>query len=76
MELFLTKDELVQLTGRKQRQKQLQQLGQMHIPFFCDAFGWPKVLRKTIDGSNEMHKADRTGAVQSINIDKLNSAGY
>ena len=46
---FLSKTEVAELTGRKQRQKQIEQLTSMHITFTLDAFGWPKVLRKTIE---------------------------
>lgn len=49
MNLFLSKLEVAELTGRKQRQKQLEQLTAMRITFTIDAFGWPKVLRKTIE---------------------------
>lgn len=49
MSTFLSKAEVAELTGRKQRQKQVEQLISMHITFTLDAFGWPKVLRKTIE---------------------------
>ena len=49
MNLFLSKNEVADLTGRKQRQKQLLQLTAMRITFTIDAFGWPKVLRKAIE---------------------------
>ncbi|WP_205994309.1 MULTISPECIES: DUF4224 domain-containing protein [unclassified Pseudoalteromonas] len=49
MSTFLSKTEVAELTGRKQRQKQIEQLISMHITFTLDAFGWPKVLRKTIE---------------------------
>lgn len=49
MSLFLSKEEIAELTGRKQRQKQVEQLIVMRITFTLDAFGWPKVLRKSIE---------------------------
>lgn len=49
MILFLSKEEIAELTGRKQRQKQVEQLTVMRITFTLDAFGWPKVLRKSIE---------------------------
>ena len=49
MNLFLSKLEVAELTGRKQRQKQLEQLTTMRITFTLDAFGWPKVLRRAIE---------------------------
>lgn len=49
MSLFLSKEEIAELTGRKQRQKQVEQLTAMRITFTLNAFGWPKVLRKSIE---------------------------
>lgn len=49
MSTFLSKTEVAELTGRKQHQKQVEQLISMHITFTLDAFGWPKILRKTIE---------------------------
>ena len=46
---FLSKTEVAALTGRKQRQKQIEQLTSLRIIFTLDAVGWPKVLRKTIE---------------------------
>lgn len=47
--LFLLPEEVIELTGRKQRQKQLQQLTNMDIKFTIDALGRPKVLRKAVE---------------------------
>lgn len=47
--MFLTKDELVELTGRKQRTKQLKQLNEMQVPYIPDALGWPKVYRGAVE---------------------------
>ncbi|MFC3031051.1 DUF4224 domain-containing protein [Pseudoalteromonas fenneropenaei] len=63
--LFLNKQEMSELTGRKQRQKQVEQLVSMQILFTLDAFGWPKVLRKTIEaelGAGESYQIRRGGA--------------
>ena len=49
MSTFLSKAEVSELTGRKQRLKQIQQLASMNIDFTIDAFGWPKVLRKLVE---------------------------
>lgn len=49
MQMFLSQVEVAELTGRKQRRKQVEQLIFMRIPFTLDAFGWPKVLRQTIE---------------------------
>lgn len=47
--LFLSAEEVAELTGRKQRQKQLQQLTSMNISYTVDALGWPKVLRQAVE---------------------------
>lgn len=65
---FLSKTEVAELTGRKQRQKQIEQLISMHITFTLDAFGWPKVLRKTIEtelGATDSCQIKRGGATLS-----------
>ena len=49
MSTFLTKPEVIELTGRKQKIKQIEQLTLNRIPFTVDAFGWPKVLRRAIE---------------------------
>ena len=49
MSTFLSQTEVAALTGRKQRQKQIEQLTSLRIIFTLDAVGWPKVLRKTIE---------------------------
>lgn len=75
METFLTRDEVVELTGRKQRQKQVEQLVVMQIPFILDAFRRPKVLRKAIESSliSDVHCSDPVPL--SINYEKLALAG-
>ncbi|QSI78179.1 DUF4224 domain-containing protein [Niveibacterium microcysteis] len=43
--IFLTPDELIQLTGRKLHGKQLAALRSMRIPFLVNALGRPVVSR-------------------------------
>ena len=48
--LFLNDDELHQLTGRKVRRLQVEQLRRMMIPFHINALGRPVVARAVILG--------------------------
>jgi hypothetical protein len=49
-ELFLTKDEIVILTGRKMKRLQIKQLRKMGVPFFVNALNSPVVARSSIEG--------------------------
>ena len=48
--MFLSTEELVQLTGRKVKAKQIQALRVMAIPFFVNALGQPVVARAAVEG--------------------------
>jgi hypothetical protein len=48
--MFLTKEEVTELTGRKTKSKQVEQLRKMPIPFWLNAAGAPIVARSTIEG--------------------------
>lgn len=50
MSTFLTKEELVELTGRPQKSKQIEALRKMCIPFYVNAVGKPIVARAIIEG--------------------------
>jgi len=52
-DMFLTKDEVATLTGRKKRQLQIEQLRKMGIPFWVNAINVPIVARATIEGRSE-----------------------
>jgi len=49
-DMFLTKDELVILTGRKLNRLQIEQLRKMRVPFFVNAVNAPVVARIVIEG--------------------------
>lgn len=51
MSMFLTKEELTILTGRKKKNLQLEQLRKMGVPFFVNAVGAPVVARVVIEGA-------------------------
>lgn len=50
MSMFLTKEELVILTGRTFKRLQIEQLRKMGVPFFVNAVNAPIVARATIEG--------------------------
>ena len=51
--MFLTQDELVALTGRKIKSKQIEVLRQMGLPFWVNACGKPVVPVTAIEGGKE-----------------------
>lgn len=76
METFLTRDEVAELTGRKQRGKQIEQLSRMKILYIPDALGWPKVLRKTIEEELCIKTRSSSAANKTINYKSLESVGH
>lgn len=50
MSMFLTKEELATLTGRKIKSLQIEQLRKMGVPFFVNAVGQAVVARAAIEG--------------------------
>lgn len=52
-QMFLTKDELAVLTGRKLKSYQIEALRRVGIPFFVNAIGHPVVTRSAIEGGNK-----------------------
>lgn len=48
--MFLTQDELVALTGRKIKSKQIEVLRRMGLPFWVNAVGKPVVSVAAIEG--------------------------
>lgn len=53
MSMFLTKDEVADLTGRKIKTKQIEHLRQMRITFWVNANGVPVVPRTAIEGPRQ-----------------------
>ena len=49
-QMFLAVDELVVLTGRKVKSKQIEALRRMGIPFLVNASGRPVVTRSVVEG--------------------------
>lgn len=48
--MFLSRDEIAMLTGRKHRALQIAQLRREGIPFRLNAAGWPIVCRAHVEG--------------------------
>ena len=48
--MFLTPEEVTDLTGYKQASKQVAMLRQQGVPFHVNAAGHPKVVRATLEG--------------------------
>lgn len=51
MTMFLTNEELADLTGYKQAARQVEQLKRQRIPFHLNAAGRPKVARAILEGN-------------------------
>ena len=51
--MFLTKDEIATLTGRKTKSKQIETLRRMGLPFWVNANDAPVVPRTAIEGRRE-----------------------
>lgn len=47
---FLSKEDVRHLTGRAQRNPQIEALRSMGIPFFVNAAGWAIVARTAVEG--------------------------
>ncbi len=56
---FLTKEEVAELTGRKQSRLQAEQLRKMGLPFWLNAANVPIVPRSAIDGKSKVVAAEK-----------------
>lgn len=53
MAMFLTADELAELTGRRIKSKQIEALRRMGLPFHVNAVGKPVVSAAAIEGRKQ-----------------------
>ena len=60
MDMFLTKAELVTITGRALKSLQAEQLRRMGVSFFVNASGRPVVPRVAIEGSSKRIEQPKT----------------
>lgn len=51
--MFLSREELADLTGRKNKGLQINSLRKMGIPFFVNACGHPVVTRVAVEGRSD-----------------------
>lgn len=58
-DMFLTEAQLVKLTGRRIKSKQIEELRRQAIPFCVSATGHPVVTKAAIEGRAEAPQADR-----------------
>lgn len=58
-DMFLTKDEIATLTGRKTKSKQIEALRKMALPFWVNANDAPVVPRSAIEGRRELPKPEK-----------------
>ena len=56
---FLTREEIIELTSRKQPKKQAETLRKNGIPFFTNAAGYPVVSRSVLEGKPQKHQPDK-----------------
>lgn len=59
-DMFLTKDEIAALTGRKIKSKQIEALRRMGLPFWVNANNAPVVARAAIEGRREAEDASKS----------------
>lgn len=59
MSIFLPADEIVRLTGRKVKSKQIDALRKMGIPYFVNATGHPVVTTAAVEGKKETPQPSR-----------------
>jgi hypothetical protein len=59
MQLFLDKEDIVVLTGKAHKTKQIIQLRKMGIPFFVNASGNPIIAKIVIEGGKEKLVSDQ-----------------
>jgi hypothetical protein len=54
MSMFLTSQDVFELTGRKTKSKQIEALLRMGLPFWINAIGKPVVTMAAIEGRREV----------------------
>lgn len=70
-DMFLTKAEVAELTGRKVRSLQIAQLRKMAIPFWVNALDAPVVPRSAIDGKKQVPAVPREKVIPHAYRDKV-----
>lgn len=65
-ETFLTKEEVSELTGRKNKKKQVEQLRKMGLPFWVNAVGAPIVARSTIESKRQAAPTEKSRSMPAV----------
>jgi len=73
MSLFVSRDELQELTGFKKKSLQIKQLSNFGIPFEVNRLGSPVVLRSAIEDTLSGTKLPKKRS-KSINLESLRKA--
>lgn len=63
-DMFLTKDEIATLTGRKTKSKQIEALRKMALPFWVKASDAPVVPRSAIEGRRVQPEPEKLPWIQ------------
>jgi hypothetical protein len=64
--VFLDKDDIVALTNRKAKGKQIDILRRMGIPFFVNSTGHPVVTRSAVEGKPEAEQPVKRAWVPKV----------
>lgn len=75
MNFVLSSEELVEITGRKQRRKQVEQLVRMRIPYELNAIGKPIVLRQWIEARFSSQSSAKQNISARTNLIKRMKTG-
>lgn len=75
MSLVLSSEELIEITGRKQRGKQIEQLIQMRIPYELNAIGKPVVIRQWLEARFSNHSSAKQSISARTNLMKRMETG-
>ncbi|MNY72830.1 hypothetical protein D3C86_2114780 [compost metagenome] len=59
--MFLSDDELAELTGRKVKSKQIEQLKKRGVPFYVNASGRAVVVRSVLEGGRAKAEPEKRG---------------
>lgn len=55
---FLTRDEIVDLTGYKNPKDQVRHLESLRVPYLTDRFGRPKVVRTSLEANSSTSRIE------------------
>lgn len=71
-DMFLTKEEVAILTGRKYKRLQIEQLRKIGLPFWVNAVNAPVVPRSAIEGGKKTPVAPKPQWIPSVLLQEKN----